>query len=355
MNINLIVGARPNMMKAAPLYHELIKRNGGEVKVVHTGQHNTEYMSDVFLRQLELPIHVRFSGSVGGSHGETTAYALRQIELAFIKERPDLVVVFGDVNSTLAAAISAKKLGMPVVHVEAGLRSFDSSMPEEINRIIVDSVSDLHLVTEPSGIQNLAKEGKEGVLVGNLMIDSLYKLSDSLQEPKHLTHYALITMHRPSNVDSSVAIKDLVDLLESISAKIDAFFPVHPRTMKSIMDHGALNKLAGNRLHILPPQSYADFITMLKWATVVITDSGGVQEESTALRVPCLTVRDNTERPITVDVGSNTLIGSVGRCDVGKHIDSVLCGEYKKGVIPELWDGHASIRAVDAIMHKFRG
>lgn len=356
MLLHLIAGARPNFVKIAPIYSAAVSA-GVPAKIIHTGQHYDHNMSQVFFSDLALPTPHKHLEVGSGTHAEVTARALERLEVTFQEERPDWVVVVGDVNSTLAGALAATKLGIRCAHVEAGLRSFDRTMPEELNRIATDAVCDLLLASEPAGVDNLHNEGKSFStrLVGNVMIDSLFSVINLLKKPSEASPYALVTMHRPANVDSYENISDLINLLQSVSDKIHTVFPIHPRTSASIEKFGMQSLLASiKRLSLIPAQGYIDFISLLKWATVVITDSGGVQEETTALQVPCLTVRNNTERPITVTEGTNTLVGAVGHSQIYKYIDDILTGGYKLGHVPKFWDGHAGERVIDSIT-QFKG
>ena len=360
LKIISVVGARPNFMKIAPIHREFLKHKDLVNHLVcHTGQHYDEKMSEVFFRDLELPEPDFYLGAGSGSHAEQTAKVMIEFEKVVLTEKPDLVIVVGDVNSTIACSLVAVKLGIKVAHVEAGLRSFDRTMPEEINRILTDSISDYLFITEESGINNLEKEGvdKEKVFfVGNVMIDSLVHFlgkADKSGIMKLLKvkagEFVLVTLHRPSNVDSVETLKEIIDLLNFIADKAKVIFPVHPRTIKNITSAGLLGKINKN-LILTEPVGYIDFLSLIKNARLIITDSGGIQEESTYLGVQCITVRDNTERPITVKLGTNQLIGT----DLNKVKDaamSILIGNVKKGSVPPLWDGHASGRIVDIILN----
>lgn len=350
IEIILVAGARPNFMKVASLAQELFKYpDQFQVKIVHTGQHYDTNMSDVFFKDLEIPppdIHFGI-GSVGsGSHAEQTARIIMAFEEYCQKENPDLVVVVGDVNSTLACAVVAKKLHLQLAHVEAGLRSFDRSMPEEINRIVTDSISDLLFVTEKTGVDNLRREGhqdKNIFFVGNLMIDTLIANLGKLKNRSPSVdkqQYALVTLHRPSNVDQPERMRFLIHLLKEIRLSMPVIFPAHPRTQKNIRDFGLTYLLDG--ISIMNPVGYLDFLSLMKHATCCLTDSGGIQEETTVLGIPCLTLRENTERPVTISEGTNTL--GLDKDQILANIHSILGGTYKKGRIPDLWDGHAAVR-----------
>ncbi|MGK9477960.1 non-hydrolyzing UDP-N-acetylglucosamine 2-epimerase [Melioribacter sp. OK-6-Me] len=365
MKIVSVVGARPNFMKIAPLKRAIDEFNSKDHSLfehilVHTGQHYDENMSKVFFEDLELPEPDYYLGVGGGSHAEQTARIILAFEKILLKEIPDIVVVVGDVNSTMACSITAVKMGIKVAHVEAGLRSFDRTMPEEINRIITDSISDILFVSEPSGILNLNNEGipaDKVAFVGNIMIDSLiYYLNknknSSLLDRFKLkgNSYCLVTLHRPSNVDNKESIEKIINFLNDLSSKIKIFFPVHPRTYNNFIKYSLLNNLK-DEIILSEPLGYLDFISALKEAKFVLTDSGGIQEESTFLGIPCITLRNTTERPVTVEVGSNYLAGE----NVEKafeYAENILAGNYKNGKIPELWDGNTAQRIVNVLYEK---
>ena len=350
-----VAGARPNFMKIAPLLRELRAREGFETLLVHTGQHYDAAMSDSFFRDLGIPEPDVNLGVGSGSHGEQTAEVLRRIEPLLIERHPDVLVVVGDVNSTLAATLAAVKLGIPVAHVEAGLRSFDRSMPEETNRVMTDVVSEWLFTTEAAAEQNLLREGvaRDRIhFVGNVMIDTLLanldraRGLDSLErlglEPRG---YALLTLHRPSNVDDPVRLRALFAVLEEINTELPVVFPVHPRTQ------GAIERLLGGQrpaLRMTEPLGYLEFLQLMAEARLVLTDSGGIQEETTALGVSCLTLRDSTERPVTVDEGTNTMVGTEPDA-IRAAVRKILDGEAKKGRVPALWDGRAAARIVDIL------
>ncbi len=355
-----VVGARPNFMKIAPLHRVFLKHRGRVNHLIcHTGQHYDERMSKIFFKDLELPEPDFYLGAGSGSHAEQTARIMIEFEKIVLKEKPDLVIVAGDVNSTIACSLVAVKLGIKTAHIEAGLRSFDRSMPEEINRILTDSISDYLFVSEETGITNLEKEGvsKEKIFfVGNTMIDSLVhflpkaKKSDVLST-YHLkpSEYCLVTLHRPSNVDSDSFLKELLEVMNSLAGKIKIVFPVHPRTMKNIEAAELKNNLSRN-LMLTEPAGYIDFLALIKNAGLIITDSGGIQEESTYLGVQCITVRENTERPVTVSLGTNRLIGT-NLQKVKEAALDIINGEIKSGTIPPLWDGHTAERIADIILN----
>ena len=342
-----VVGARPNFMKAAPMIRALSRR-GSVQTLVHTGQHYDFNMSEVFFEQLGLPRQATNLEVGPGSHAKQTAEIMMRLEPVLLEQEPAAVVVYGDVNSTVAAALVSAKLRIPLVHVEAGLRSFDRSMPEEINRLLTDQVADTLFTPSAEADENLQREGiaREKIFrVGNVMIDSLVRLlPESAQHlPPHLPDkFALVTLHRPGNVDVPAYLRQLLGTFAELSKKMPIIFPVHPRTRLRIGELH-LDVMPNGTLHLLDPLPYLSFLALEQRATVVITDSGGIQEETTFLRVPCLTLRESTERPITVTLGSNTLVGrEIGRL-VGEF-ESVLAGRPKRGAIPPLWDGHAAER-----------
>jgi UDP-N-acetylglucosamine 2-epimerase (non-hydrolysing) len=351
-----IVGARPNFMKAAPVMAALDCDGIAEQVLVHTGQHYDFNMSRVFFHQLGLPEPTVNLGVGSGSHAVQTSQIMQRFEEWVLGYRPDMVLVYGDVNSTLAATVVCSKIHIPVAHVEAGLRSFDRSMPEEINRLVTDQIADLLFAPSQDGVDNLGHEGvsPERIhLVGNVMIDTLVRLLPRAEESgasRELsawrdTRYALVTLHRPSNVDSPATLRSIMMALQDIAASIPVVFPVHPRTRQKL-DSMALPACPG--VHLLEPIGYLEFLAMQRRAKVIITDSGGIQEESTFLQVPCLTLRENTERPVTVSIGTNILIGhdmALLRDQVGR----VLNNDFKKGSIPPLWDGNASGRIATVV------
>lgn len=352
-----VVGARPNFMKIAPLLRELRGRDAFETTLVHTGQHYDAAMSSDFFRDLGIP-EPDVNLEVGsGSHAGQTAQVLIGIEKLLLERRPQLVLLVGDVNSTVAASLAAAKLQIPVAHVEAGLRSGDRSMPEEINRLVTDCLSTWCFTTEPAGDANLRREGVDESKihqVGNVMIDTLRANQERAAGLDTLDRiglepggYALLTLHRPSNVDDPGRLTALFRVLEEIHRELPVVFPVHPRTRAAIE-----NQLGGQApaLRMLEPQGYLDFLRLMMDARFVMTDSGGIQEETTALGVPCLTLRDNTERPITVDEGTNQLVGSDPEA-LRRAARRVLDGEAKAGRVPALWDGRAAARIADVLQH----
>ena len=333
-------------MKAAPAIAALGEKGFRQV-LVHTGQHYDAAMSDVFFRQLGMP-QLDHNLEVGsGSHAVQTANIMLRFEEVVLKERPDLVLVYGDVNSTVAAALVCAKLGIRVGHVEAGLRSFDRTMPEEINRLVTDQLADLLFTPSEDGNRNLEREGiaREKIhLVGNLMIDTLVRLLPSARRPELPGlngDYVLVTLHRPSNVDQPDRLRQLFQILTDLSQELAVVFPVHPRTRKRLADLGLSPD--GTGLRLVDPLGYLEFLALQRDARVVVTDSGGVQEETTCLGVPCLTVRSNTERPITVDLGTNQLVGE-NLSDLEAALHHILSGRLKNGAIPPLWDGNSGQR-----------
>lgn len=350
MKVLHVVGARPNFMKAAPVHRALAARGAAQV-LVHTGQHYDRAMSSVFFDQLGLPAPDRNLEVGSGTHSVQTAQVMTRLEPVLAEERPDWVLAYGDVNSTAAAALVAAKMGLRLAHVEAGLRSRDRTMPEEHNRIVTDHLADLLLTPSADADENLAREGipRERVRrVGNVMIDTLTRLLPEAERLSPLglgagsAPFALVTLHRPSNVDDPAKLAEIVSVLDDIARDLAVVFPVHPRT------RAALDGRAPARVRLAEPQGYLEFLALQSRAAVVITDSGGVQEETTYLRVPCLTMRPNTERPVTVSVGTNELIGG----DLGllkRRVGEILRGGAKTGAVPELWDGAAGLRIADVL------
>jgi UDP-N-acetylglucosamine 2-epimerase (non-hydrolysing) len=354
MHILHVVGARPNFMKVAPVMRALRTANVRQT-LVHTGQHYDAQLPDVFFQELKLS-EPDVNLAVGsGTHGQQTGEIMIRLEPVVLERKPDWVLVYGDVNSTAAAALVCAKLGVQVAHVEAGLRSFDRQMPEEINRLITDQIADLLLTPSLDGNANLLREGiapSRVYFVGNVMIDTLIQLLPSAAgyTPRALpARYALVTLHRPANVDEPGMLRELFSALEWLSRELDVFFPVHPRTAARLQALGLLNSKNHRPLHMCAPMSYLQFLAMQQRATVVLTDSGGVQEETTYLGVPCLTLRDNTERPITVELGTNVLVGSDMR-RLRDEVENVLNGKFKTGQTPPLWDGQASKRIAEILV-----
>jgi len=363
-NIVLAAGARPNFMKVAPLWHELKQYpEAFRPRLIHTGQHYDTGMSDVFFHDLELPRPDRFLGVGSGSHAKQTARVMIAFEQECVEERPDLVVVVGDVNSTMACAITARKLCIPVAHVEAGLRSRDWTMPEETNRVVTDAVSDLLFTPSRDADENLRCEGvpPERIhFVGNVMIDCLLaqlpktENRDTLQQfGVEAGHYATLTLHRPSNVDDPDVFSGIVDVMIRLSWELPIVWPVHPRSKKNLESLGLLRRVGSSPgLRLTDPIGYLDMLTLNRRARMIITDSGGLQEEATVLRVPCVTLRQNTERPATVEAGANQVVGNHPD-KIQAAISSVLNGNGQKIRIPELWDGKSAERIIDVLMRLY--
>lgn len=354
-----VVGARPNLMKIAPLMHAFDKRRDEILPIlIHTGQHYDVNMDEAFFKDLAIPkpdINLKVGS---GSHAEQTAKIMLGFEQVLLENTPELVVVVGDVNSTLACTITAAKLGIPVAHVEAGLRSFDRSMPEEINRLVTDSLCAALFTTEESANRNLRNEGiadERIYFVGNVMIDTLARCLDLIKNMPlsvpgiHEGGYATLTLHRPSNVDDREVLEDILSALEKIQLKTPIIFPVHPRTRKQLDKFELWEKLSCMKgILTTEPMGYIEFLRINRSAKFILTDSGGLQEESTFLGIPCLTLRENTERPSTVELGTNVLTGSDPE-RILEAYDKIERGIFKKGVLPPLWDGHASERIAEKI------
>ena len=359
LRIMNIVGARPNLPKIAPLMREMKRHPDVEPLLVHTGQHYDDKLNDIFFRQMGIPAPDVNLEVGSGSHAAQTAEILKRIEPVLLDHQPDLVLVVGDVNSTVAVSLAAVKLGMRVAHVEAGLRSFDRSMPEEINRLLTDAIADYLFVTEDDAIEHLLKEGRPRdsiFLVGNVMIDSLRYFLPVAQQSRigeelglaqesNWRRFAVLTLHRPSNVDSADKLNELLGAIDSIAAEVPVIFPVHPRTRQRLAQAGISCR---SDLKLVEPVGYLDFLCLLSRATLVLTDSGGIQEETTALGIPCLTLRENTERPVTITQGTNLLVGT-DPANIVSAARKSLSGESKAGRIPPLWDGHAAERIVDIL------
>jgi UDP-N-acetylglucosamine 2-epimerase (non-hydrolysing) len=352
-----VVGARPNFMKVAPVHLSLAARNVRQT-LLHTGQHYDARMSAAIIGELGLPEPDINLGIGSGSHARQTGQAMMAIEESLGVLRPDLVLVYGDVNSALAATLAAVKMGIPVAHVEAGLRSGDRSMPEEVNRLVTDRLSQWLFTPSRDGDANLVREGIDPafiVCVGNVMIDTLTRLMSradgnvalrrfSLASGAGPRPFVLVTLHRPSNVDDPAMLRRLVAAIDRIAARVPVVFPVHPRTRTRMTGAG----IASRRIAFAEPLTYLEFLGLQRHAAVVITDSGGIQEETTFLGVPCLTMRENTERPVTVTIGTNQLLGrDTDRME--REVDAILAGRGKKGAVPELWDGRAAERIADVI------
>lgn len=387
MKICVVAGARPNFMKIAPIVDVLRKRTAFSTVVVHTGQHYDKEMSDSFFHDLEMDPPDVFLGVGSGLQGEQTGKIMIAFEKALTDEQPDLVLVVGDVNSTLACSLTAVKMGIKVAHYEAGLRSFDRSMPEEINRVLTDAIADFLFITEPGARENLIREGISDVkiyFVGNVMIDTLMKFREKSERSDVLErlglvrpagaedgggrgsyrNYALLTLHRPSNVDDRATFGQLIEAMIRISSEVPVVFPVHPRTMGRVREFGFEHffnflqdnrppAILKNRINGAPPLGYLDFLKLMSHSRLVLTDSGGIQEETTILGVPCITVRENTERPITVLHGTNRVVGTK-KNDVIRESREVLRGGIPKTTPPPLWDGRAAQRTVDVLTQAFQ-
>ncbi len=364
IKVLLVAGARPNFMKIAPIIRAMEARGTFDWKLVHTGQHYDYEMSQSFFEDLELPRPDFFLDAGSGTHAQQTARVMVAFEAVCREQPPDVVIVVGDVNSTLACSVAAKKLGVQVAHVEAGLRSFDMSMPEEINRLVTDSISDFFFVTEHSGRENLLREGRaESAVhfVGHVMIDNLlYQLGRLENAAEHfqcqalkqrLGKYIFLTLHRPSNVDDRAVLAGIVSVLNDISTMIPIVFPVHPRTRKCLDE---FNLVLADTVHCLPPLRFQESLFLWKDAALVLTDSGGLQEETTALGVPCITLRENTERPITCEMGTNMLVGNDPR-RISVAVRDVLLRDEITATVPPLWDGHAAERIVDVLSRQLGG
>ena len=360
----VVAGARPNFMKIAPIMKALLRRPEVSVRLVHTGQHYDPEMNDVFFEELGIPRPDVSLGVGGGSHAQLTGAVMQKIEPVFDDIAPHLLLVVGDVNSTIAAALVASKKGVAIAHVEAGLRSFDRAMPEEINRILTDRISDLLYTTEKAGAEHLKAEGIGGdgvAFVGNVMIDSLFQNLERGVPPDETfavagasasfgSHgFALLTLHRPSNVDEPAVLERLLKGVSAVADRLDVVFPVHPRTLGRIESAGLMPLLHKPSIVRTGPLGYLAILGLMRAAKLVMTDSGGIQEETTALGVPCLTLRENTERPITVDEGTNIVIGT-DTARLVREVDKILAGEGKGGRVPALWDGKAADRIADHLV-----
>jgi UDP-N-acetylglucosamine 2-epimerase (non-hydrolysing) len=358
--IHLIAAARPNFMKIAPLYHELKKHAEFEPMIVHTGQHYDKNMSDTFFEDLQLPSPHYHLGVGGGSHAEQVGKVMIAYEKLCEESRPDFVIVVGDVNATMACAITAKKLLLPVAHLEAGLRSFDMTMPEEINRMVTDAIVDYFWTPSTDADENLLKIGTDKskiTLVGNIMIDSLEMMRDKIEAADTYqkmgladNEYIAMTLHRPSNVDDADKLKELLLAIKEVATHRKIVFPIHPRTRKNIENFGYSELLHDDNIVLCEPLGYMDFMNLVFHCKYVITDSGGVQEETTYLKKPCLTLRGNTERPITVTMGSNTLINVAKLLE---NVSKIESGSYKSSLVPELWDGKTASRLAKLLIESF--
>jgi len=357
MIIHLIAAARPNFMKIAPLYHELVGREGMEPVIVHTGQHYDLNMSDVFFKDFNLPEPHIHLGVGSGTHAEQTGEVMIAYEKVLMEKRPDLVVVVGDVNSTVAATLAAVKLGIKTAHLEAGLRSFDRTMPEEINRIVTDSIADYLWTPSPDGNQHLYQAGisKDKIkYVGNIMIDSLVMLKSKIESLNifqtygyEQKSYGVVTLHRPSNVDQPDVLEKICKALYKISMNIPLIFPIHPRTLNRLDQTGLIDVLkSSDSIHLADPLGYKDFMNLVMFSRLLITDSGGVQEETTYLGIPCLTLRPNTERPVTITQGTNQLCDHETICS---RVETVLNKKTTAYTKPDFWDGKTAGRIADCI------
>ncbi|MGQ0634453.1 MAG: non-hydrolyzing UDP-N-acetylglucosamine 2-epimerase [Planctomycetaceae bacterium] len=363
MIVSVVAGARPNFMKLAPLV-AAAQAVGERPRIIHTGQHYDAQMSDTFFAELGIPDPDVNLGVGSGSHVFQIAEVMRGLEREFTEHRPQAVVVVGDVNSTLAAALAGQKLGIRVAHVEAGLRSFDRAMPEEINRILTDAVSDWLFTSEPVAEANLLREGiaPERIhYVGNVMIDTLLSQlgrARDLAQCRRLglapRQYQLVTLHRPSNVDDQDRLRSILDALAHLNARLSTIFVVHPRTRKKLQEFGLASLLAASGFLAIEPLGYLPMLSLIDSARLVLTDSGGIQEETTALRIPCLTLRENTERPITIEIGTNELVGwRTG--EIVAAATRILDGQFKAGRPPDTWDGRASERIVARLQADLNG
>jgi len=357
-NILIVIGTRPNFIKVTQFKRIVEEKSLPlNIKIVHTGQHYDAKMADVFFEQFSLQPDFYLQIGSATPNTQMAKIMLGLEDLITNKFKPDLIIVPGDVNSTLASAITANKLGIPLAHLESGLRSADREMPEEINRILTDEITDYFFVTEKSGIENLEKENKAGkpFFVGNTMIDTLVVNQDNISKSTIVedlgieTDFVLMTIHRPSNVDTKEELHKLIDLLKYLDDKLAVVFPIHPRTIARLKEFNLYEEINGlKRLIITEPLSYFEFQKLIKDCKLVLTDSGGIQEETTFRQKPCLTLRENTERPSTTEIGSNTLVEF--EVDVlKKYINDILEGNYKQGEIPEFWDGKATERILDII------
>ena len=358
--VHLIAAARPNFMKVAPLFHALDRTDWAQPVLVHTGQHYDKNMSDAILKDLRVPVPDFHLGVGSGSHAEQTGGVMIAYEKVCLEDRPDWIVVVGDVNSTAACALVGAKLWIPVVHLEAGLRSGDRSMPEEINRLVTDAISDLLWTPSEDGDENLRNEGvaeHKIERVGNIMIDSFEMLRKNIEASNaredlglEANNYALVTLHRPSNVDAAETLAPIVDALMDAAASLPVVFVAHPRTIKGLDKFGLRERLEyADNVKLLEPVPYVRFMNLVTGARLVITDSGGLQEETTYLGIPCLTMRENTERPITVTRGTNKLVDAGSLAD---NLQAILAGNWPTGECPPLWDGKTAARAVESLRRR---
>jgi UDP-N-acetylglucosamine 2-epimerase (non-hydrolysing) len=360
MQLDLVVATRPNFVKAAPVWRALSGRPGARVRLIHTGQHYSPEMSERLFAELRLPASDVQLEVGSGTNSDQIARTMLKLDPLLRADRPDVLVIFGDVNATVAAALVAAEVGVPVAHVEAGLRSFDRTMPEEHNRIVADALSRVLFTTCRDAEANLLREGvaKEQIyFVGNVMIDTLIEhLESSRTLAFHRAlrlrqdRYALLTLHRPSNVDEPTTFLKLLEALAWLQGHIPVVFPIHPRTHSRLQELGLAGKLATMPgVHAIPPCSYVEFLSLMGNATLVLTDSGGIQEETTYLGIPCLTLRENTERPVTIEVGTNELVGTNPKA-IRAAGERILSGQWKSGRIPEKWDGQAADRIAEILL-----
>ncbi|MFM7066646.1 MAG: non-hydrolyzing UDP-N-acetylglucosamine 2-epimerase [Gammaproteobacteria bacterium] len=360
LQVHLIAAARPNFMKVAPLYHALAATDWAQPRIVHTGQHYDPNMSDAFFRDLGMP-KPHFHLEVGsGSHAEQLGGVMIAYEKVALAEKPDWIIVVGDVNSTAACALVGTKLGIPVVHLEAGLRSGDRRMPEEINRLVTDAICDVYWTPSPDADAHLAREGVDAAkvdFVGNIMIDSYEMMREAIEADTTRSAmglaevpYGVVTLHRPSNVDTEAALRPLVSQLVAVSARLRLVFAVHPRTRKRLQDFGLMAALEGAAgITLTEPLGYLQFMNLVTGSSAVVTDSGGVQEETTYLGIPCLTLRENTERPVTVTEGTNRLVKLE---ELAARLDDVIAGRWPRGQRPALWYGQAARRCVEHLRRR---
>lgn len=358
LKVDLIAAARPNFMKVAPLYKVLRAQSAWcSVRLVHTGQHYDANMSDAFFRDLGLPDPDLHLGVGSGSHAEHTAGVMVAYEKACLADRPNWTIVVGDVNSTLACTIAATKLGIKVAHLEAGLRSGDRTMPEELNRLVTDALADLLWTPSPDADANLRREGRphEAIeCVGNIMIDSLEMMQHAIRNRQFARSlglgqrgYGVITLHRPSNVDDPARLAQLVEVIAAAARRMPVVFPIHPRTRRQLQAQQLWERLAGTPgVHVLDPVGYVDFMSLVFDCAYALTDSGGIQEETTYLGIPCLTLRENTERPITLTQGTNRLIRPL---DVAAALEEIISGKWPKGSVPDMWDGKTATRVAASL------
>jgi len=369
MKIVNVVGARPNFMKIAPLLEEMSRHSELRALLVHTGQHYDAAMSTLFFQELAIPAPDLNLEVGSASHAVQTALIMQRFEKVLLEEKPDLVLVVGDVNSTIACALTSVKLGIPVAHVEAGLRSFDRSMPEEINRLLTDAIAEYLFTTEKTANENLLREGipaEKIHFVGNVMIDTLLKHRDKAARSQILTQlrvqeqtYGLVTLHRPSNVDCPPTLEAILSALSALAQRLPILFPCHPRTREKIGAFHLMhyftqptNGTLSRGMYLYEPLGYLDFLKLMAEAKLVLTDSGGIQEETTILGVPCLSLRENTERPVTVTGGTNTLVGVAREQIIAKALE-ILSQPRMPYPVPELWDGHAAKRIVQILLENF--